>query len=624
LTRWRATDTLRAMSWRELTLGVILVACHLACSAAVNAPAATVDPSPSDWPPPDADSGIGDPQVADLFRRHWARYLELDPMTATTLGVHRFDDRVDDNSAEGIAQRRAVARAFLEEAQVLAARADLGAGDRRSLELLIESLEASVMTEVCAFEEWSLSATDNPLTRWNRLPEDQKVTTPESGDTLAARYARIARHVDREVDNLRRGLGRGLTSNAETTHRLIDMFEKQLAQPLTDWPLLAPARASHPDWPPALLARFRDSVTATVSGQIRPAFERYLAFLKTEALPHARRDDQVGLVFLPNGAACYRASIRAHTTLDREPRELHQLGLEQIAQLDREIAALGKSALGSADLAQTLERLRTDRSLYFTSADEVEAKAQRALDRARAAVPRAFGVLPKADCVVARIPDYEAPYTYLAYYRPPNPDGTKPGELFINVFRPETRARFEAAVLAFHESIPGHHLQIGIAQELGEVPAFRKYAGFSAFVEGWALYSERLADELGLYEDALDRLGMLSFDAWRASRLVVDTGVHALGWSRQRAIDFMLAHTALAPGNIDNEVDRYISWPGQALAYKMGQIEILELRRLAQTRLGSRFDLRAFHDVVLSGGAVSLPVLRQQVNADIARARASR
>jgi uncharacterized protein (DUF885 family) len=619
LTGSRATDTLRAVFWRELlALGVTLVA----CSGGVKAPPATTLPGAPAWPPADADTGIIDAKVADLFRRHWASELELDPMMATTLGVHRFDDRVDDNSAEGIAQRRATARAFLEEAQVLAARTDLGASDRSSLELLVESLESSVVSEVCVFEEWSLSASDNPLTRWNRLPEDQKVTTPASGDTLVARYGQIAGHVDREVDNLRRGLGHGLVSNRETTRRLIDMFEKQLAQPLADWPLLDPAEASHPDWPPAVLARFREALTATVSGQIRPAFERYLAFSKTEALPRARRDDQVGLVFLPNGVACYRARIRAHTTLERDPRELHQLGLEQVEKIDRELTELGQSALGSATLPQTLQRLRTDRSLYFTSADEVAAKAQRGLDRARAAVPRVFGALPKADCVVARIPDYEAPYTYIAYYRPPNPDGTKPGELFINVFQPETRARYEAAVLAFHESIPGHHLQIGLAQELGELPAFRKYAGFSAFVEGWALYSERLADELGLYEDALDRLGMLSFDAWRASRLVVDTGVHALGWSRQQAIDFMLAHTALSPGNIDNEVDRYIAWPGQALAYKTGQLEILELRRLAEARLGTRFELPSFHDAVLLGGAVSLPVLRQQVSAYIDRAAA--
>jgi uncharacterized protein (DUF885 family) len=316
--------------------------------------------------------------------------------------------------------------------------------------------------------------------------------------------------------------------------------------------------------------------------------------------------------------------VRAHTTLERDPGELHQLGLDQIASLDRQIAELGQSALGTTSLAQTLERLRSDRALYFRSAEEIEAAAASALARASAALPRAFGVLPKAECVVARIPDYEAAYTTIAYYRPPNPDGTKPGELFINVSEPEKRPRFEAAVLAFHESIPGHHLQIAIGQELGATPAFRKHAGFSSFVEGWALYSERLADELGLYDGALERLGMLSFDAWRAARLVVDTGVHELGWSRQQAIDYMLSHTALTSVNIDNEVDRYIAWPGQALAYKTGQIEILALRELARSRLGSRFDLRAFHDAVLLGGGVSLPVLRQQVGAYIDGAAAAR
>ena len=607
------------MQWRDL---VWLSAFSAACSSAAPAPPVAALPPPAAWPPADADTGMTDPKLADLFRREWASELELDPMTATTLGVHRFDDRVDDNSAEGIARRRATVRAFLEEAQVLAARSDLVPGDHSSLELLVESLEANVVSEVCAFEEWGLSTSENPLTRWNRLPEDQKVTTPASGDTLAARYALIALHVDREIDNLRRGLSRGLVSNAETTRRLIDMFDKQLAQHLLEWPLAVPIRVHHDDWPPATLARFRETLMKTVAEQIRPAFARYVTFLKTEVLPRARRDDQAGLVYLPNGAACYRARIRAHTTLERDPRELHQLGLEQIAGLDHDIAELGRSALGESDLAHTLQRLRSDGSLYFTTAEEIEQQAQRALVRARAALPRAFNVLPKADCVVARIPDYEAPYGSIAYYRAPIPDGSKPGELFINVLEPRTRPRFEATVLAFHESIPGHHLQVAIAQELGEVPAFRKYAGFSAFVEGWALYTERLADELGLYEGPLDRLGMLSFDAWRASRLVVDTGLHALGWSRQQAVDFMLEHTALTPGNVDNEVDRYIVWPGQALAYKTGQLEILALRERAQARLGARFDLRAFHDAVLLGGAVSLPVLRRQVDSYIERAAA--
>jgi uncharacterized protein (DUF885 family) len=592
----------------------------MACAGSSSAPSA--QPVAPTWPPEDAASGIDDARVADLFQREWASELELDPLGATTLGIHRFDDRVEDNSAEGIAHKRAAWHAFLDEARSLLGRSDIGPSDRSSLELLVENLDANVASEVCAFEEWSLSASENPLTRWNRLPEDHVVNTPASGEALIARYGQIPRHIDREIDNLRRGLARGLVSNAESTRRLIDMFEKQLAQPMPEWPLLDPTEVSHSDWPPTVASHFRDTLERIVVEQIRPAFARYLALLESEILGAARGDDKPGLVYLPNGSACYRARARAHTTLDRDPRELHETGLRLIEQLDQAIAALGKQALGSADLSDTLAKLRSDRTLYFASAEELEAKARRSLERARAALPRAFGVLPKAECVVSRIPDYEAPYSTIAYYRQPVPDGSKPGEYFVNVFRPETRPRFEAEVLAFHESIPGHHVQIAISQELRAVPAFRKHVAPSAFVEGWALYTERLADELGLYDGALDRLGMLSFDAWRASRLVVDTGIHALGWSRQQAVDFMLAHTALAPNNIDNEVDRYIVWPGQALAYKVGQLEILALRELAQSRLGARFDLHAFHDAVLLGGGVSLPVLRQQVTAYIDRASA--
>jgi uncharacterized protein (DUF885 family) len=260
------------------------------------------------------------------------------------------------------------------------------------------------------------------------------------------------------------------------------------------------------------------------------------------------------------------------------------------------------------------ERLRTDDALFFDSAEEVESKARSALAAAQTAMPDFFGRLPVAECVVEPIPDYEAPYTTVAYYRSATP-GERPGTYFINIYAPETRPRHEAEVLAFHESIPGHHLQIAIAQELSEVPAFRRHGGFTAYVEGWALYTERLADEMGLYTGDVDRLGMLSFDAWRAARLVVDTGVHHKGWSREQAVAFLVENTPLATNNIDNEVDRYITWPGQALAYKTGQIEILRMRRQAEEALGSDFDIKAFHDVVLGAGAVPLPVLDARVAA---------
>jgi uncharacterized protein (DUF885 family) len=302
----------------------------------------------------------------------------------------------------------------------------------------------------------------------------------------------------------------------------------------------------------------------------------------------------------------------------RSAAELHALGVKEIARTDAELTALGGKRLGTADLATLLQKLRSDPALYFASADEVMATARDALASAQAAVPRVFHHLPKAPCVVVPVPDYEAPFNTIAYYREPHPDGSKPGEYFVNTYQPTTRPRYEARVLAYHESVPGHHLQVALAMELGELPEFRRFGGNTAFIEGWALYTERLADELGLYPDDLDRIGMLSYDAWRASRLVVDTGIHDLGWTRKQAEDYMLAHTALAANNIANEVDRYIAWPGQALAYKVGQLEILRLRDHARAALGGGFDLAGFHDVVLGHGAVTLPVLADQVDRWIA------
>jgi uncharacterized protein (DUF885 family) len=302
-----------------------------------------------------------------------------------------------------------------------------------------------------------------------------------------------------------------------------------------------------------------------------------------------------------------------HTSLDLPPEQLHQLGLEQVARFRRDLGELGTRALGTSDVAEIQKKLRSDPAMHFATAAEVEGKAREALGRARAAIPKWFGTLPRAECEVKVMGEHEAPYSTIAYYRQSAADGSRPGYYMINTWKPETRPRYEAEALAWHEAIPGHHLQIAIAQELKGLPEFRKHQGVTAYVEGWALYTERLADEMGLYSADIDRIGMLSYDAWRACRLVVDTGLHAMGWSRQKAIDYMVENSVLAPNNIENEVDRYIGWPGQALAYKVGQLEILKLRDEGRNRLGERFDIKGFHDVVLRNGAIALPVLRKQV-----------
>jgi uncharacterized protein (DUF885 family) len=285
--------------------------------------------------------------------------------------------------------------------------------------------------------------------------------------------------------------------------------------------------------------------------------------------------------------------------------------------------ALGAKVLGTSDLKEIHQRLRSDPKLHFQTGDEVKAKAAEALARAKAAIPKWFGILPKADCEVVPMGEHEQKNSTIAYYRQPATDGSRPGRYYINTYAPETRPRYEAEALAWHEAIPGHHLQLAIAQELKGLPEFRKHTGVTAFVEGWGLYTERLGDEMGLYSSDLDRIGILSFDGWRACRLVVDTGMHAKGWSRQQAIDYMIDNTALAQNNIVNEVDRYIAWPGQALAYKLGQLEILRLREEAKKKLGARFDIRKFHDAVLENGAVALEPLRHSVEAYEQRAAAN-
>jgi uncharacterized protein (DUF885 family) len=269
--------------------------------------------------------------------------------------------------------------------------------------------------------------------------------------------------------------------------------------------------------------------------------------------------------------------------------------------------------LGTTSLLDTLAHLRSDPALYFADRDAVEEVAVRSLARATEAIPAWFGRLPQAPCEVVRMGEFEEEHSTIAYYRSPATDGSRPGQYYLNTSAPETRPRYEAEVLAFHEAVPGHHLQIAIGQELDGLPMFRRHLGPTAFFEGWGLYAERLSDEMGLYTGDLDRIGVLSYDAWRAGRLVVDTGMHAFGWSRDRAITFMTEHSALAPNNIANEIDRYIVWPGQALAYKAGQLELLRLRAAARDRLGARFDIRAFHDTVLASGAVPLRVLSENV-----------
>jgi uncharacterized protein (DUF885 family) len=358
----------------------------------------------------------------------------------------------------------------------------------------------------------------------------------------------------------------------------------------------------------------RREAAGLVDSQIRPALRRLLACLRDELLPVARPDDQVGIRFVPGGPEGYRAAVRKHTTTGLSPEEIHQIGLDVLAALQDEWAELGGKVLQVTDVPAIHDRLREDRSLRFTDSGQIVRTVTAALQRAEEARDRWFPRFDIPECVIEEIDPVEAGNAPLAYYRPPAAGGKRPGAHCVLTTEPQQRYVYEYEALSFHESTPGHHMQIASSQTL-PLPSFRRFldAEVCGYVEGWGLYCERLADEMGLYTSDLQRLGMLSFDALRACRLVVDTGMHHYGWSRSRAMDFMWRNTATTQANVRNEIDRYIGWPGQALAYMVGRREIQRLRAEAGRRLGARFDIRAFHGTVLGNGAVPLGVLDQLV-----------
>jgi len=535
-----------------------------------------------------------------------------EPLSATALGDRRFDDRLTDITPKGRSRREEGYEEVLKRCRGIDEGALSGA-DRLTRTALLVDAKAQLDYSSCGLEEWTVDPLGGPQVEFQNTESYQPVRTPAEGMAMVKRWRVMGRYIDDHVSNLRRGAAEGKLPVRVCVEKAMEELEDLLAKQDEQWPFLRPLAQAHADWPEAESRGFRDGLAAATRESIKPAFSRYLQFLKSDVLPRARPQDRPGIMHVPGGSQSYAKLIRVHTSLDLAPDEVHRTGLQEVARINGEMEGLGEKVFGTRDRAQILERLRTDRSLYFESRDEVAAKAEAALSKAKAAIPKWFGRLPKADCVVVRMEEHEEKHSTIAYYRPPAADGSRPGSYYINTSAPESRPRYEAEALAYHESIPGHHLQIAIAQELAGIPDFRRYSGVTAFIEGWGLYTERLAGEMGLYSSDLDRIGVLSYDSWRACRLVVDTGMHAKGWSREQAIEFMMKNSALAKNNIVNEVDRYIVWPGQALAYKTGQLEIMRLRREAEVSLGGKFDIRGFHDAVLGNGAVPLEALRQTV-----------
>jgi uncharacterized protein (DUF885 family) len=550
-------------------------------------------------------------ELLSLAEEYWDSVLEEYPSLATLLGDRRFDDKIEDVSVEADDALRGRWEGLLGRLEAVESEG-LGADDRVTRSLLREELANGIEGLSLRLTELASDQMDGVHAGLLMLAPQINAPTPESAGKLVERHKQMGALLDQATERFRAGLKAGRTPARLVIDRSINILDNYLASDIGTDPFVT--MEGPKDWGGE--AGWRDALADVARDVIRPAFQRYREVLADELLPVSRPDDRCGLNWLgEDGETLYRSLLRRHTTLaDRHADEIHAVGLAELDKLAGEYAEVGERLFGTTDLPEIFAHLRGDSVLRYGDGEEIMVDARRCLDAASAAMGEWFGRLPEESCDIVPVPEFLAADAPAAYYFPPAADGSRPGTYFVNQHNPSGRNRFETASVAYHEAIPGHHLQLTIANELTHLPRFQRHSfSNTAFAEGWALYTERLADEMGLYENDLDRVGMLAADSWRSCRLVVDTGLHAMGWSRQQAVDFMAANAPVGVEEIEVEVDRYVAIPGQAVSYKTGQLEIRRLRGLAEERDGDSFDIRSFHDTVLSAGTVSLPVLRELV-----------
>lgn len=550
--------------------------------------------------------------VDELARQFWRLELAHDPLSATLLGIHDHDDRLGSCSAASEAAHRDRLGEVRDELR--ANRPDTRPSDPTEVTaaLLEHELEWRITALGQRRSELAVDQMTGPHAELLMSAAQLTYPDPVHAEAALRRHEQVPTLLEEAAERFREGLATGRRPAGCVLRRSLHALDGYLATAPAKDPFLAAGLPA--GWAGA--EQWRTAVQGQVRDVIRPAVAQYTAMLRDELGPLARDDDHAGWCWLPDGESLYRATIAQHTSTTATPEALHELGRSICEeQLPEEFSPLGAELFGTSDPATVFDRLRTDTALRHRDGEEILRTAEQAVHRATELARPAFGRFPATSCVVAPIPDFLADDAPYAYYFPPATDGSRPGTYFINTSDPAGSSRTEAESIAFHEAIPGHHLQLGVAQELDGLAEFRRHVGSTAYIEGWGLYAERLADELGCYSGPLDRIGMLTADSWRSARLVVDTGLHAFGWSRARAISYFEDHTPVPTEQIAVEVDRYLAMPGQALAYKVGQLAIAQQRALARERLGGRFSLPDFHDVVLGSGAVTLPVLGRLVDA---------
>jgi uncharacterized protein (DUF885 family) len=556
--------------------------------------------SPATRPAPDANARAL--VVSDAVLHHaFAKYVAFP--TSLRMPGERFDTMPPSSLAEVRAYRDRE-DALGRELAAIDAAGLTDANAKLALELARDYLDRSKALRVCRDELWAVSPASNGWqVGMGNLAMIQPVGTDDLRAQALARFGRLPSFIDDQIATLREGLKLGYAAAEPSVQAALAQISALEQMPVEQSPFFSPAAR---DTDPA----FRDKLATLVRDQIDPALHRYRTFLADEYLPHARKT--AGVASLPSGEACYRAALRYYTSLDLDPREVHELGVRRLAELEGEMKDIAQRSFGTSDVPALLQKLKTDPQYTYRDKDDITKQTEAALARARAAMPQAFGLQPKADFVLAPIPSYQEKAAS-PYYLGAALDGSRPAEYRVRYYEPTKQSRANGEAIAFHEVIPGHHLQVTIAHERSMLPSIARFLILSGYSEGWGLYAERLADELHLYSGDVERLGMLSLAALRAVRLIVDTGMHVQGWDRQKAIDMMMQHTTFNADQSAAEIDRYIAWPGQAASYMIGEREITRLREQAKQALGPRFDLRAFHDRVLEHGTIPLSLLRRYI-----------
>ena len=549
-------------------------------------------------------------QLLSLFDEEWQYELRTNPEWATQLGDNRYNDRLSDSSPQFFQSDIEQKRGFLTRFQAIAP-TGLSRQDALSLALMIRRLRDEI--EGAQFKHWEM-----PVNQMGglhlELPDLVVLTLFNSVADYAnylTRLRQIPHAFDQAIANMRQGMHDGLMPPRYLLEKVAAEADDVASKTGEDSPF-AKAVKDFPSSVPAIeQKRLRDAVLAAIASQIVPAYQRFASFVRTEYAPHGRTDP--GVWALPDGEARYRFAIRHITTTDMTPEEIHALGLKQIDEVESEMLAVAHQ-LGFKDLASLNDHIRNDRRFYATSGQQVLDLYTNYARGMEPELPKLFGHLPKSKLTVIPMEASRSKNAVPADYSDGTPDGSRPGHINVNEWNPEHRLVLNIEAIAYHEGIPGHHLQLSLAQEMQNLPEFRRHAGYTAFVEGWALYAERLGKEVGHYQDPYSDYGRLENEMWRAIRLVIDTGVHEKHWSREQMVDYFHRYTAMDEPNIQSEVDRYIAWPGQALAYTLGQLEIIKLREKARQKLGDKFDIRNFHDEVLGNGALPLDILDSEVN----------